>query len=151
MQSQQPATGAPPAVPPAPPQPRRRTAATALALVAGLVLGAGAVGAGWALSGGDGAPAAGTSPAGDARAACQALGGFEESAYGTKGPEGDIAVNRYAAAGALSAAAAAGDASYEPLAGAVRRSQERHARVFAFDAQARHDLDEARRICAALP
>jgi hypothetical protein len=119
-----------------------------VSLVAGLVLGAGGVGAGWALSEGD--SAAGSTPAGDARAACQALDGFDESKYTAKGPEGDVALNRYAAAGALSASAAAADASYAPLAQAVRRSQDRHNQVFDFDAKVKQDLDEARRICGTL-
>lgn len=114
-------------------------------LVAGLVLGAAGVGAGWALGDDDGTAA--STPAGDARAACQALDGFDESKYDAKGPEGEIALNRYAAAGALSASAAAGDATYVPLAQAVRRSQERHSQVFAFDAKVKQDLADARRIC----
>ncbi|MFG1807775.1 hypothetical protein [Streptomyces sp. NPDC049040] len=116
----------------------------------GLVLGAGGVGAGWALSGDSSAPAAGSDPAGDARAACQALDGFDESKFAAKGPDGDIALNRYAAAGALSASAAAGDREYKPLAQAIRRSQDRHAQVFDFDAQVKQDLAEARRICGTL-
>ncbi|CAG6392272.1 hypothetical protein NMG29_25575 [Streptomyces cocklensis] len=151
MQSQQPHSPDVPATPPAvPPPPRSRTATVVVSLVAGLVLGAAGVGAGWALSGGDGDSAGGPTPAGDARAACQALDGFDESKYAAKGPEGEIALNRYAAAGAFSASAAAGDASYEPLAQAVRRSQDRHNRVFDFDAKVKQDLDEARRICGTL-
>lgn len=118
-----------------------------VSLAAGLALGAAGVGAAWALSGGDGG---GSTPAGDARAACQALDGFDEAKYSAKGPEGEVALNRYAAAGALSASAAAADAAYEPLAQAVRRSQDRHARVFDFDAKVMQDLDEARRICGTL-
>lgn len=120
-------------------------------LVVGLVLGAGGVGVGWALGGGgSSAPTAGSGPAGDARAACQALDGFDESKFTAKGSQGDIALNRYTAAGALSASAAAGNAKYQPLAQAVRRSQDRHAQVFGFDAKVKQYLDEARRICRTL-
>lgn len=151
MQPQQPhATAVPVDTPTAAPPPRNRTATVVVSLAVGLVLGAGGGGAGWAISGDSSAPAAGSSPAGDARAACQALDGFDESKYTAKEPEGDIALNRYAAAGALSASAAAGNATYQPLAQAVRRSQDRHAQVFAFDAKAKQDLDEARRICRTL-
>ncbi|WP_055701565.1 MULTISPECIES: hypothetical protein [Streptomyces] len=118
-------------------------------LVVGLVVGAGAVGGAWALSG-DGASSEGATAAGDAHAACQALDGFDEAQYTEKGSVGDIAVNRYAAAGAFAAAAAAGDAQYKPLSQAIRRSQERHARVFEFDAAAKKDLDKARGICRDL-
>lgn len=118
-------------------------------LVVGLVVGAGAVGAAWALNG-DGTTGEGSTAAGDARAACQALDGFDEARYTAKGSAGDIAVNRYAAAGAFAASAAAGDARYKPLAQAIRRSQDRHARVFEFDAAAKKDLDEARGICRDL-
>lgn len=152
MQSQQPHAAAVPVdTPIAPPPPRNRTAIVVVSVIAGLVLGAGGVGVGWVLSGdSNSAPAAGSNPAGDARAACQALDGFDESKYTAKGPEGDIALNRYAAAGALSASAAAGNAKYKPLAQAVRRSQDRHAQVFDFDAKVKQDLDEARRICNTL-
>ncbi|WUH90181.1 hypothetical protein OG900_08730 [Streptomyces sp. NBC_00433] len=151
MQSQQPpAAAGPTATPTAPPPARNRTATVVVPLIVGLVLGAGGVGVGWALSGGGGAPAAGSNPAGDARAACRALDGFDESKFTAKGPEGDIALNRYAAAGALSTSAAAGNPEYKPLAQAIRRSQDRHAQVFDFDAQVKQDLAEARRICGTL-
>ncbi|MFH8738748.1 MULTISPECIES: hypothetical protein [unclassified Streptomyces] len=130
---------------------RSRTTTVGVSLLLGLVLGGGGVGVAWSL--GDdssSATAAGSAPAGDVRAACQALDGFDESKYVAKGPDGDIAVNRYAAAGALSASAAAGDAKYKPLAQAIRRSQDRHARVFDFDAKVKKELDEARRICKDL-
>ncbi|MGY0021376.1 hypothetical protein [Streptomyces sp. cg35] len=150
MQPQQPHTS--PAQVPAPTasaQPRSRTVIMAVALVIGLALGAGGVGAAWALSG-DNSSSAESTPAGDARAACQALDGFDEAKYTQKGSAGEIAVNRYAAAGAFSASAAAGDAKYKPLAEAVRRSQDRHARVFEFDATVKKELDRARGICTDL-
>ena len=132
----------------APLPPRSRTTTVVVSLLLGLLLGGGGVGAAWSLSGDSSdAPAAGSRPADDARAACQALDGFDESKYAAKGPDGDIALNRYAAAGALSASAAAGDAKYKPLAQAIRRSQDRHAMVFDFDAKVKKDLGEARRIC----
>lgn len=119
-------------------------------LVVGLVIGAAGVGAGWALGGDGGTPAPGSGPAGDAHAACQVLDGFDESAYAAKGAEGDVARNRLAAAQVLSASAAAGSATYKPLADAVRDSVDRYARLFEFDAKARQDLAEARRICGTL-
>ncbi|MFF3641490.1 hypothetical protein [Streptomyces sp. NPDC002564] len=139
---------------PAPPpvttgRPGRRTSTAAVWLAVGLLVGAGAVGAAWALDGG-GASADGADAAGDARAACQALDGFDEGAYTKKGTAGEIAMNRFAAAGAFAGAAAAGDERYKPLAEAVRRTQERHARLFAFDAEAKRDLAEARGFCRDL-
>ncbi|MCX4825647.1 hypothetical protein OG883_38535 [Streptomyces sp. NBC_01142] len=120
-------------------------------LMLGLLVGGGGVGAAWALSDDSGsAPVTESGPAGDARAACQALDGFDEAKYGAKGADGDIALNRYAAAGVLSASAAAGDAKFKPLAQAIRRSQDRHAQVFDFDEMVKKDLDEARRICKGL-
>ncbi|QEU97044.1 hypothetical protein CP970_02585 [Streptomyces kanamyceticus] len=117
----------------------------------GLVIGGGGVGAAWALNGdGDGTTSESGTAAGDARAACEALDGFDETKYTEKGSAGEISVNRYTAAGAFSASAAAGDKRYEPLAQAIRRSQERHARVFDFDAAAKQDLDKARGICRDL-
>lgn len=62
----------------------------------------------------------------------------------------EVALNRYAAAGALSASAAAGDPRYKELAQTIRRSQERHAQVFTFDTQVKKDLAKAREICLAL-
>ncbi|GGY50417.1 hypothetical protein [Streptomyces omiyaensis] len=132
-----------------PPAPRGRTAAVAVPLLLGLVLGAGGVGAAWALTSGSGTPAAGT-PAADARAACRALEGFDEAKYVDRGPAGETAVNRYAAAGTLSAAAAAGDPAYKELAETIRRSQDRHQQVFDFDATVRKDLARARALCADL-
>ncbi len=120
-----------------------------LSLVAGLVLGAAGTGTAWAISTESDSPAGGA-PAADARAACEALDGFDAAKYTEKGPAGEIAVNRFAAAGALSASAAAGDAKYKELAQAIRRSQDRHAQVFDFDATAEKDLDRARDICRSL-
>ncbi|MFD6618760.1 hypothetical protein ACFWFB_26245 [Streptomyces albidoflavus] len=150
MQPQQPHTA--PAQTPSPtaPRPRNRTATVAVSLVAGLVIGAAAVTAAWLLNDGDSSATTEAGAAGDARAACQALDGFDESAYAQKGPAGEIALNRYAAAGALSASAAAADATYKPLAEAVRRSQVRHARVFEFDATVKRDLEKARSFCQDL-
>ncbi|MFF2773914.1 hypothetical protein ACFVU3_03320 [Streptomyces sp. NPDC058052] len=150
MQPQQPhhpAAFGPAAPSSTPGAPRRRTGVV-LALAAGLALGAGAVGAVWAANGA-GTPAGGTAAA-DARAACQALDGFDETAYTEQGPRGDIAINRYAAAGALSASAAAGDARYKELAETIRRSQDGHSRSFVFDGAVKKDLDRARAICASL-
>ncbi|MCZ7457645.1 hypothetical protein [Streptomyces sp. WMMC940] len=123
-----------------------------VALVIGLVIGGGGVGAVWVLrddsSGGVDPTAAG--PVADARAACHALDGFDESKYAIEGPEGDIALNRWGAAGALSAAAAAGDARYKLLAQAIRRSQDRHAQAFQINDEVKKELAEARRICEGL-
>ncbi|MEU6663143.1 hypothetical protein [Streptomyces sp. NPDC046821] len=152
MEPQQPYSApAQAAAPVAPPPARNRTTAVVVSLLLGLVVGGGGVALAWSLTGGSGSAAAeGTTAVGDARAACQALDGFDESKYVTRGPDGEIALNRYAAAGALSASAAAGDPKYQPLAQAIRRSQDRHARVFAFDAQVKKDLSEARGICKDL-
>ncbi|MFD6422311.1 hypothetical protein [Streptomyces sp. NPDC060198] len=142
MQPQQPHIAHEPA---APEQRLNRARTVLLPLVAGLVLGAAGTGVAWALSGGD-APSGG-GPAADARAACQALDGFDPGRFTAKGSAGEIAYNRYAAAGVLSASAAAGDARYEPLAKAIRHSQDRHAITFEFDATVMKDLDHARALC----
>ncbi|MEV5600689.1 hypothetical protein AB0L33_04475 [Streptomyces sp. NPDC052299] len=125
-----------------------RTRHMVLCLVAGLVLGIAGTGAAWALRS-DAIDAAGT-PAADARAACAALKGFDPAKYTEEGTAGEVAVNRYAAAGALSASAAAGDATYKELARTIRRSQDRHAQVFEFDARVKKDLNRAREICRGL-
>ncbi|MFH0245604.1 hypothetical protein ACGRHY_25010 [Streptomyces sp. HK10] len=130
-------------VPPA----RRRTGPLLAALAAGLVIGGAGVGAAWALtveSGGARGPEA------DARAACGALERFDESRYTDKGPAGEAALNRWGAAQALSASAAAGDERFEPLAEALRRAHHRFNSVFEFDARAKKDLERARGICADL-
>ncbi|MEU4134015.1 hypothetical protein [Streptomyces wuyuanensis] len=123
----------------------------AVALVIGLVVGGGGVGAVWALSdGSSGTGPTASGPAADARAACDALDGFDESKYEVEGPEGDIALNHWGAAGALSAAAAAGDARFKALAQTIGRSQDRHAQAFTFNDDVKKELAEARRICEGL-
>ncbi|MCN9243675.1 hypothetical protein NGF19_23285 [Streptomyces sp. RY43-2] len=154
MSSQQPQYSTPvpsasPAQAPASAAPRRPGLVPVALLVTGLLVGGGAVGAAWALSGGDGA-ATGSAPADDARDACRALDGFDESKYISKGPESEIAVNRFTAAGALSQAAAAGDKQYKPLAEAVRRAQDLHARTFEFGKEVKQELATARNVCADL-
>ncbi|MBL1097360.1 hypothetical protein JK363_11865 [Streptomyces sp. 205] len=121
----------------------------AAALVAGLVLGAGGVGAAWALAGDD-SDTSGSGPAGDAHAACAAFDGFDETKWGAKGKEGDIAINRYSAAGTLANAAAAGDKRYKPLAEAISRSQNRYAQELEFTAKVKKDLDKVRGLCEDL-
>jgi len=116
------------------------------ALVIGLVIGGGGVGAVWALTG-SGSEAG---PEADARAACGALDRFDESKLGVKGAPGDVALNRWGAAEVLSTAAAAGDARHKPLADAVRQSRLRYITAFKLDAKAKEELAEARRICASL-
>lgn len=134
-----------PSAPTAPVHPGKRTRTVVLPLIAGLVLGASGASAAWALTADS--TSADATPAADARAACQALAGFDPDKYTEKGSAGEIALNRYVAAGASSASAAAGDAQYKPLADAIRRSQDRYARVFEFDATVKKDLDHARSLC----
>ncbi|MFJ4868398.1 hypothetical protein [Streptomyces sp. NPDC088757] len=129
-------------------QPRKRTGAVVLSLMAGLLVGVAGTGAAWMLSA-DTAPAGG-GPEADARAACRALDGFDPAKYTEKGPTGEIALNRYAAADSLSASAALGDARYEPLAEAVRGSRQRFSMVFRIDATVKKDLDRARTFCEDL-
>lgn len=119
-----------------------------LPLIAGLLLGVAGTGAAWTLSA-DTGPAGG-GPEADARAACRALDGFDPAKYTEKGPIGEIAVNRYAAADSLSASAALGDARYKPLAEAVHGSRQRFSMVFQFDATVKRDLDRARTFCEDL-
>ncbi|MGW3387519.1 hypothetical protein [Streptomyces cinereoruber] len=145
MQPQQPY---PAPAPTAPAQPRNRSRTVVLSLIAGLVLGVAGTGVAWALSGDT--ASAGGGPAGDARAACRALDGFDPAKYTDKGPAGEIALNRYAAADALSASAAAGDARYAPLAQAVRGSRQRHAVTFEFNAEVKKELGRARAFCEDL-
>ncbi|MFH8477192.1 hypothetical protein [Streptomyces sp. NPDC018000] len=141
---------APEPSPISPPKSRSRTAVVVVSLLLGLALGGGAVAIAWVLSDNSSSSVEGVGPRGDASAACRALDGFDESKYIAKGSAGEIAVNRYAAAGVLSASAAAGDATYRPLAQAIRRSQDRHAQAFDFDEKVKKDLDEARSICKGL-
>ncbi|MFJ5934571.1 hypothetical protein AB9128_16190 [Streptomyces cinereoruber] len=145
MQPQQPHTVPAPTAP-APSSHRTRT--VVLSLIAGLVLGAAGTGVAWALSGDT--DSAGEGAAGDARAACRALDGFDPAKYTEKGPAGEIALNRYGAADALSASAAAGDARYEPLAQAVRGSRARLSATFEFNAEVKKELDRARALCEDL-
>ncbi|QKV98034.1 hypothetical protein HUT19_36255 [Streptomyces sp. NA02950] len=79
-----------------------------------------------------------------------ALDGFDETKYGTKGKDGDIALNRFAAAGALAVSAAAGDRRYKPLAEALRRSQFGYAQELAFKGEVKKELTKARRLCEDL-
>ncbi|MFB8087467.1 hypothetical protein [Streptomyces sp. NPDC055992] len=148
MQPQQAPTSAP--VPTSRKEHGTRTRTVVLCLVAGLVLGAAGMGAAWAVSGDSDASPGGGTPAADAHAACEALDGFDPAKYIAKGSAGEVAINRYAAAGALSASAAAGDAAYKELAQTIRRSQDRHSQLFEFDATAKKDLDRAREICRGL-
>ncbi len=126
--------------------PRRPFGPLLAALVAGLVLGGGGVGAVWALSGDDG-DTPGRGPAADARGACAALDGFDETKYGTKGKQGEVAINRYYAANTLATAAAAGDKRYKPLADAIRGSQYRLADELEFTAKVMKELNKARGFC----
>ncbi|MEU8890867.1 hypothetical protein [Streptomyces sp. NPDC048442] len=126
----------------------RRTGLLVAALAAGLLLGAAGVGAAWAVTGDDSGATSPTGPATDARGACAALAGFDESKYMTKADEGDVSLHRWSGANALSAAAAAGDPAYKPLAAALHRAQQRHQVVYEFNAEVKKDLAEARRICA---
>ncbi|MFC8079110.1 hypothetical protein ACFUN8_26660 [Streptomyces sp. NPDC057307] len=138
--------------PPTPPIPTRPPTAAprptgllVAALATGLLLGAAGVGAAWAITG-DGT-ASEPGPATDARGACDALAGFDESKYSAKGNEGLMALNRWSGAITLSAAAAAGDPAYKPLSDSLSRAQNRHAQVFDFDTQVKKDLTKARGIC----
>ncbi|WP_381794214.1 hypothetical protein [Streptomyces niveus] len=115
------------------------------AVAIGLLLGAGGVGAAWAITG-DGSGAA-SGAATDARGACDALAGFDEAKFTAKGDEGLVALNRWSGAVTLSAAAAAGDPAYKPLSDSLDRARLRHAQVFDFDAEVKKDLAEARGIC----
>lgn len=134
-----------PPTPPVPTAAPRPTGLLVAALAAGLLLGAAGVGAAWAITG-DGT-ASESGPATDARGACDALAGFDESKYSAKGNEGLMALNRWSGAITLSAAAAAGDPAYKPLSDSLSRAQNRHAQVFDFDAQVKKDLTKARGIC----
>ncbi|MEU5979479.1 hypothetical protein [Streptomyces sp. NPDC047315] len=141
-----------PTPPPAPnsPPPGRRTGALVGALLVGLFLGGAGVGTAWALSGDDGGSSGEPSGADDARAGCQALAGFKESLWLDQGRTGDVHRNRFAAAGALTASAAAVDPSYDALAEALRRAQQRHMQVFEFDDETKKDLAKARELCKEL-
>ncbi|MFD4142615.1 MULTISPECIES: hypothetical protein [unclassified Streptomyces] len=145
MQPQQPHSApfpAPPPGPPAPPSPRRRTGPLVAALAIGLLIGGGATGAAWALFGGGG-----SGPASDAQGACNALAGFDGSKITGEGKESDMALYRFAGAFDLSAAAAAGDSEYKPLADAISRTRLHYASEGEFNAAVKKDLDKARGIC----
>ncbi|OMI37267.1 hypothetical protein SPAR_21917 [Streptomyces sparsogenes DSM 40356] len=146
MSSQQPAPGPiPPSDAPLSPPPRRGRGPLVAALLVGVLLGGAGVGVAWAVSGDDGSA---NDAAGDARDACRALNGIDESKYTAKGPEGEIALNRFGAALTLSAAAAAGDDRYKPLSDAMLRLQSEHARTYNFgDSKVKKSLAEARRLC----
>ncbi|MFI2506787.1 hypothetical protein [Streptomyces sp. NPDC018972] len=133
---------------PAPAAPvRRGRSALVVALAAGLVLGAGGVAAAWALSGDDGSARGGA--ADDAHHACDALRGFGEPEHTAERTEREIALNRLAAAVSLSAAAAAGDREFKPLAEALRRVQNQYARFGDFnEPEAQKHLKTARSLCA---
>ncbi|MEG3628650.1 hypothetical protein [Streptomyces poriticola] len=137
----------PPAAPVPSSAPARGRGPLVTALLAGLLVGGGGVGAAWALSGGS-SPEGGTEA--DARGACSALAGLDESELATEGTAGDQAMRRFAGAYSLSESAAAGDSSYEPLAEAVTRAFNRHRQVFEVDAEVQKKLAEARDICAGL-
>ncbi|KOX25497.1 hypothetical protein ADL06_19110 [Streptomyces sp. NRRL F-6491] len=97
-----------------------------------------------------GTASAGEGAAADAHAACRALEGFDPAKATENGAPGEIALNRYAAASALSTAASAGDARYKPLAEAVRSSRERFSTTFEFNAEVKKELDRARALCQDL-
>ncbi|MEU6289729.1 MULTISPECIES: hypothetical protein [unclassified Streptomyces] len=134
-------------VPASAPPARSRWPLAAAALV-GLLIGAGGVGAAWALTGDE--AVGGDGARGDARGACDALTAMDESKLATRGKAGEQALYRFAAAFDLSTAAAAGDSSYEPLAKAVSGAHQRHRQVFEVDAGVKAKLSEARGICADL-
>ncbi|MFH9087822.1 hypothetical protein [Streptomyces sp. NPDC017673] len=150
MSSSIPSAYSAPAGNPVPTTPARRLHPSwAAALVVGLVLGAGGVGTAWALSGGNGS--AGSGAAGDARQACDALRGFDESDLAADGAKREIAYDRLGAAAVLSTAAAAGDHEFKPLAEAVRRVQNRLLRFADLsEPEAQKELRSARSVCAGL-
>ncbi|MEU5080867.1 MULTISPECIES: hypothetical protein [Streptomyces] len=143
-----PAHGAPVSSP-APTSDRRFRPSPAVAVAAGLVLGAGGVGIAWALSGDDGS--SGDGAADDARRACVTLESFDESADMDNDAQRNIAFNRLGGATALSAAAAAGDREYKPLADAVQQVLNHQMRADDFtDPGFRKDLKAARSLCDRL-
>lgn len=146
MSSQQPSPAhIPPTDAPASPAPRKASRTLAAALLGGILIGGAGVGVAWAVSGGG---SSANDAAGDARDACRALSGFEPSDYFKKGSKSEIAMNRFGAAGVLSAAAAAGDAQYKRLAEALRLAQNAHAVTYDFnDSRVKKNLDKARQIC----
>ncbi|MGW3728296.1 hypothetical protein [Streptomyces sp. NPDC000851] len=118
------------------------------AVLVGLLVGGAGVGLAWALS--DGTSKTGSSAGDDARGACDALAGVDESKLFTKGKAGEQALYRFAGAFDLATAAAAGDSSYEPLAEAITRAHNRYRQFFKVDTEAKRELAKAREICADL-
>ncbi|WP_256923681.1 MULTISPECIES: hypothetical protein [unclassified Streptomyces] len=150
MQAQQPyQVPAPP--PPSVPPPRSR-GPLVTALLVGLLVGGAGVGVAWALTGGT--PDTDSSAGGDARGACGALAGLDESKLAPEDKvseqEREQALYRFAGAFDLATAAAAGDSSYEPLAEAITRAHNRHRQVFEVDTGVKKELARARKICAGL-
>ncbi|MFF7098524.1 hypothetical protein ACFY9A_40120 [Streptomyces rubradiris] len=127
---------------------RRFKPALAVALVAGFVLGAGGTGAAWAFSGSDDSV---SGASGDARHACDALQGFHESDNMSDATKRNVAFNRLAGAVVLSAAAAASDREFKPLADAMQQVQNQQVRFADFtDPEPRKDLKAARDLCSRL-
>ncbi|MFJ3981352.1 hypothetical protein [Streptomyces fungicidicus] len=150
MQAQQPYQV--PAPPPPPVPPPRSRGPLVTALLVGLLVGGAGVGVAWALTGGT--PDTDNSAGGDARGACDALAGLDESKLAPKAnvseQEREQALYRFAGAFDLATAAAAGDSSYKPLAEAITRAHNRHRQVFEIDAEVKKELVKARKICADL-
>lgn len=122
------------------------------ALLVGVLVGGAGVGVAWALTGGT--PETDGGAGADARGACDALAGLDESKLVPKSKvreqEREQALYRFAGAFDLATAAAAGDSSYEPLAEAITRAHNRHRQVFEVDAEVKKELAKARGICADL-
>ncbi|MFF9089956.1 hypothetical protein ACF1BE_26805 [Streptomyces sp. NPDC014991] len=149
MQAKQPYQASVPPSPPTPPTvPAGSRRPLVAALLVGLLVGGGGVGMTWALTGGT--SGAGSSAVDDARGACEALDGVDESKLSTKGKTGEQVLYRFAGAFDLATAAAAGDSSYKPLARAITRAQNRHRLVFEVDAVVKKELAKARSICTDL-
>ncbi|MEU1278732.1 hypothetical protein [Streptomyces sp. NPDC005805] len=157
--AQQPGSPAPhlPQQPPGPPgfgapapaaAPRRGRGPVVAALVAGLVVGGGAVGAAWALTGG---AASGEVAARDARGACAALADVDIADFRAEDRDASLVVHqRWSGAVTLAAAAAGGDPAHKPLADALSRASDRFLTTYEFDAQAKKEIATARRICDEL-
>ncbi|MEU3601934.1 hypothetical protein ABZ714_24940 [Streptomyces sp. NPDC006798] len=141
---------------PAPPDPPRRDKGPLIvAALAGLLIGAGAVGGVWAVAGdeADGGSGRAGSPTAkdDARAACEALAGVDESALiPKKSGDSQAPMLRFSAAYASSGAAADRDRAHQPLHDAIRKAQAIIAGRFALDDEAKGHLKTARGICDKL-
>ncbi|MFF1272452.1 hypothetical protein ACFVZC_03385 [Streptomyces marokkonensis] len=150
MQAQQPFQVPAPSSPPVPPPRSRGPLVTSLLI--GLLVGGAGVGVAWALTGGTSDTDSGAGS--DARGACDALAGLDESKLlpqaEVREQEREQALYRFAGAFDLATAAAAGDSSYEPLAEAITRAHNRHRQVFEVDTEVKKELAKARRICADL-